>query len=696
MTSPYPHVFSPIAIGPVEVKNRFYFPPHGTPLNSGGGPSDDFAYYYAERAAGGCGLLIQSLPVLPKILGRQCPYYEETIPSFKAVADLVHENGARLFGQLHYWWGGGDQWEPLSPPAPAIGPSAYQRFDHYSVTHEMGIDEIRMLIDAFGRCAHHLAQAGYDGIELHLSHGIIGEHFLSPYWNRRRDEYGGELEGRMRFAVDALRAIRDAVGSELAVGVRFNCDEMLPGGWTQDDAREILARFASAGLIDFADLDIAVEPNQFPLGMPPYFVPRFSNESFVKGVRDALGSLPVLSALGRVTSVADADRAIADGSADLVGAARGLIAEPELVKNALEGREERSRTCIACNWCVLAGQIRAFGCAINPASARERRWGVRTLTPVADASRVVVVGGGPGGLEAARVAAHLGHDVVLLERRETLGGQMSLWARLPGRDALATTPEWYARELRELGVDVRTGVEASAGRVLAESPDAVVVATGSRYAENGESGFMASAIPGWDRDFVYRPEQIIEQGARPSGRVVILDDEGLNTGVGIAEILAAAGAQVEIVTRWLRPAEHLIFTFEFAFVIPRLKQLGVAYRTQTYVSEIGDHELTVFDVFTNEERKVSDVDAVVLVTMRRPKAALARELEGKAAQLFPIGDALAPRGLAEATYEGQRFARMIGVEGAPRTFAEAFVERLPADVYSRPAARMRPTSAVAP
>lgn len=682
----YPHVFSPIRLGPVEIKNRFYFSPHGVPYQTAMGPTDAFAAYYVERARGGCGLTFHATSTMPRRAAgsNASPYLREAIPNYAAVAQAVHDAGAKIFAQIHYSRvGNGWRYEAGSPVAPLFGPSPVQIFDDFHVTHEMSVTTIKKVIEAHRISSAHLAEAGYDGIQVHCAHAMLCEAFLSPYFNHRTDEWGGSLENRMRFLVECLRAAREGAGPGLAVGMRFNVDEMVSGGMDQSDAREVLERLVDMDLLDYVDMDVALEPNQFPFGMPSYFIEGHLYEGFVKGVRGAAGKVPVLSVLARVTSIAEAERAISEGTVDMVGAARGLMTEPELVRQAEEGREDDSRTCIACNICLTNGHG-VYGCAINPQTGRERYWGVGTIAPAPKRSKVVVVGGGPAGMEAALVAAKKGHDVVLFERRARLGGQMTLWSMLPGREVFATTPAWYERQLPKLGVTVRTGVDATAAAVLAERPDAVIVATGARYIGTGESGFMEQKIPGHDRAFVYTPEQIIEDGVRPTGRVLVLDEEGINTAAGVAEILASAGAQVRLVTRWLKPVEHM-GAFEFVFVIPRLRALGVELETMRWVREIGEGEVTTFDVMTNEER-TDPIDAVVLATARRSTTTLGKELEGKVAQLFLAGDAMSPRGLSEAFYEGHRFARYIGEPGAPSSFEEDFFARPDAARDQRPAA----------
>ncbi len=688
----YPNIFSPIRLGPVEIPARFFFAPHGSSLSAGTKPSDDLVSYSVERVKdGGCGLVIVALVAHERGRTRQpSPHPPENIAAFRVLADAIHEAGGKIFGQIFYWWGGYGQWQPLSPPAPSLGPSTrqYGYSDRSVSTHAMSNDEIRAMLAAIRQSACNLREAGFDGIMLHGSHGGLIEQFLSPYFNQRTDEYGGSLENRMRFLVESLQAARKGSGPGMAVGLRFNCDEMLPGGYGTDTAREVVKAICARGLIDYIDLDVGVEPQQFYHGMPTAFSEPQLYRPFVEAVRGAAGVVPVLSVLGRVTSMADAEAAIAAGVCDVVGAARQLIAEPEFVKNARDGREGRSRTCIACNWCTAALGDGAQGCTINPASYRERMWGVHSFALAKNPSKVVIVGGGPGGLEAARVSAHKGHEVVLLEARERLGGALALWADLPGRETSRKAIDWWQREITLWGVDVRCRTEASADMVLAEHPDAVIIATGARYSTGGRSITYDADIPGHDRPCVYRPEDILLDGIRPAGRIVLLDGEGLHASAGIAEMLASRGSKVTYVHSGFSPlSPRLVDSFEARHIVRRMKTAGVRFSSTTWVRGIGENRITLYDVHTEEERTIEGVDAVVLITGRIPQAGLATELEGRVKQLFTIGDALAVRPLASATYEGQKFARYIGEVGAPSTVCESFfrpddpqVMPLPSDV----------------
>ena len=673
----YPHVFSEFALGPVKLKNRFYASPHGMPMSLNGKPTDDYLYYNVARAEGGLGLLMVSLTIPERSTGAQPrPNSREFIPAFRAVTDAVHEAGAKIFAEPFYQWCATSRWQPFSPAVPILAPSVSQFsfLDRRSATRAMSGREIAELLKALKEAIGNLREAGFDGIMLHASHGAIIEQFLSPYYNRRTDRYGGTFENRMQLLIESLDIAREAAGPDMAIGMRLNCDERLKGGYGTADAQRILQTVSQQGLIDFVDLDIAVEPDQFHLGMPPVFVESQPYRGFVEAVRSAAGSVPVLSVLGRLTSVADAEAALASGVCDMVGAARAFIAEPDLVRNAFEGREDLSRRCIACNECMAAMlDGGAQGCAINPASYRERLWGAALLRPATERAKVVVVGGGPAGLEAARVGAARGHDVVLIEARDRLGGAFALWADLPGRSAYHGAIEWWEREVRRLGVEVRLNTSATAAAILAEQPDAVILATGARYSVEGRSSFLDQPIAGYDGPLVYTPEQVLMPDWRVDGRVLVLDGEGLNTGVGIAERLAQRGATVDFLTPGFSPfSPRLVDSQDAPFVIKRLYAAGVKLVPSTYLESIGEGFAVVYDVHSGEKRRIDDVAAIVLVTGRLPLNGLEPELDGRVAQLFVIGDALAPRFFSNASFEGHKFARLIGEGGAPRSIADAY------------------------
>ncbi|CAN7342653.1 NAD(P)-binding protein [Phenylobacterium sp. LjRoot219] len=672
----YPNVFSPFRLGPVELKNRFYSSPHAVPLNWLGAPTPDYVEYVATRARGGCGLIILSMAALHRAKSIwPCPHPDENVPAFRALADAVHAAGGKIFGEPWYFWGQPGQWQPFSPPAPALSPSVSQfsYLDRRATTREMTKDEIRRMVATFAESTANLREAGFDGVMMHVSHGAVLEQFLSPYFNRRTDEYGGSLENRMRIVMETLEAVRAAAGPQMAVGLRLNCDELLEGGYRTSDAYQFLQRIAHSGLIDYVDLDVAIEPDQFWMGMPPVFLEKQVYRPYVEQVREAAGKVPVLCVMGRLTSIAEAEAVLASGVCDLVGAARALIAEPELVNHARDGLEDRSRTCIACNWCLEALLDGAQTCTVNPTAWRERYWGEGSITPAATRAKTIVVGGGPAGLEAARVAALRGHEVELWEARDRLGGALALWASLPGREFFLKSVEWWERELRRLGVTIQLGTTATAAAILEREPDAVILATGALYSREGHSNFRDLPIAGHDRAFVCRPEDVLLGAVRPSGKVVILDGEGINAGVGVAEVLAGRGCTVEFLTPGLSPVSGRVHAAEEGrFIIRRLHAAGVKVSPSTYVRTIGEGELLAYDVVTEEERVIAGVDTLVLATGRMAVNTLEQELEGKVAQLFPIGDAVSARMWATASYEGHLFARFIGEPDAPRSLADVY------------------------
>ena len=360
----------------------------------------------------------------------------------------------------------------------------------------------------------------------------------------------------------------------------------------------------------------------------------------------------------------------------MVGAARALIAEPHLVRNAYEGKEERSRTCIACNWCMAALYEGAQTCTINPSAWRERFWGEDSFSPAPQRCKVVVVGSGPAGLEAARVAAERGHMVTLFEARQRCGGGLALWATLPGREDYAKGIDWWEKELKRLGVDVKLNTSATATSILAEHPDTVILATGARYSESGCSNHKDAPIPGHEQSFVHRPEEILLGDVNPSGKIVVLDGEGIHTAAGVAEVLAGRGAEVELLTPHYSPVSlRVIATQDAAFIMRRLHAAKVKISVNTYIKEIGEGRLVVSDIYSNEERVIEDVDSVVLSTGRVSVNSLEKELDGKVEQLFVVGDAAAARMWATASYEGHKFSRYVGELSAPKSIADVYFRK---------------------
>jgi 2,4-dienoyl-CoA reductase-like NADH-dependent reductase (Old Yellow Enzyme family) len=331
----YPNVFRPISLGPVRLPNRYYFSPHGLPLTVGCGPSNDLVSYCTERVRdGGCGLVILSCTVHDR--GRHyqpCPYPKQSIGAFQVLADAVHAAGGRIFAQLWYNWNAPGHWQPLAPAAPTLAPSGsqYSYGGMSTGTRSVTREDIRFMDQCHRQSTTNLREAGFDGVEIHASHSGIVEQFLSPYFNRRDDEYGGSLENRMRLLVETLQTTRAAAGKQMAVGMRFNCDELVNEGYHTADAYDVLQKICARDLLDFVDLDIAMEPLQLQYGMPTVFVEEHVYRPYVEKVRGAAGDIPVLSVLGRVTRMADAEAAITSGVCDLVGSARDLIAEPGCV-----------------------------------------------------------------------------------------------------------------------------------------------------------------------------------------------------------------------------------------------------------------------------------------------------------------------------------------------------------------------------
>ena len=524
----FPHLFAPLQVGPVKVRNRLYVTAHGPgytvpdPTLPGFSlPAANVQDYYVERARGGVGLIIQGGTVVDPT--SEYPslwqlFNDRAVESWAPIVRAVHEHGTKMFVQLmhgghhadHFGQFGGPMSSSTVPPIE--GTFFGMPYVPLSVpVRKMTQDDIDSVVQAFALCTRNAVMAGYDGVELHASHSYLVEEFLSPFFNKRTDVYGGSLQNRMRFMFECLAAMRAVAEGRLAVGVRLICDERLPGGLTTADMREVVAAVDATRLVDFIDLDLGTYHNyEFLIG--PAQTGEHWQVPAITHVRAGIGRSLVFGCPGLFHDPAKAEELVAGGVMDMVGGTRGFFAEPELARKAEEGHPERIRPCIGLNMCVTGN-----GCVMNAANGLEFQFGVTKLQRTATPKRTLIVGGGPAGLEAARVAALRGHQVTLWERSAQLGGALRLMAAMPGRAKVLEAADWWTRELARLDVDVRVGTTGTAEAVLSEACHVVILATGAQFDRAGVTAFVTSPIPGWDQDFVHTPEEILG-GRRPLRR----------------------------------------------------------------------------------------------------------------------------------------------------------------------------------
>ncbi|HEV8298488.1 MAG TPA: FAD-dependent oxidoreductase [Acidimicrobiales bacterium] len=660
MTDEFPYVFRPLRIGAVTVPNRLFVTAHATQFVE----DDPAGYhrwsvlgdraraYYEDRAKGGFGLqIIGQTQVHPQAgPDRPSSFAAEAVSRYRAIAEACHRHGSVVFVQLNHngrerGSSGPDSWAPLWSASSL--PAA-----HGEMTKAMDADDIAELVAAFARAATLCRDAGMDGVEVHAAHPhMLGEWLTSAY-NRRDDAYGGTLVNRLRIVVEIVEAIRGACGSEFVVGVRTNGAWTMPGGHTPEEGVEIATRLASSVRLDF--VDVSGVPTIGSIGTPfAGIVP------WAEAVKRALPSLPVFG-VGRIVRPEQAEAILARGDLDMVGMTRASIADPELPVKARTGRGAEVRVCIgAGQGCLMRNRDRRpLTCQQNPAVGRESEWGIGTLRAATSARRVVVVGGGPGGLEAAVAAAARGHDVTLLEREGELGGQVRFITRNERREEFARVVEWRAGELERLGARVVLGVEATADAVVAEGPDDVVVATGSRPRRDGWYPVTPHrrALPGFDLPHVVTTWAALTGACDAAAHVVIIDAHGYHHSSDVVEYLAARGVRTTVVTATPVLAAG-VDDNDRPDLMRAIRDCPVELVTNTIVDAIGSDHVLAHDTHRGRERRIEDVDRVVLSVGQDPVDDLYRALEGRVDRLLRVGDCVAPRGVEHAVYEGHRAGR---------------------------------------
>jgi len=516
-------------------------------------------------------------------------------------------------------------------------------------------EDIEEVARYFAKSAIYVREGGFDGIELQFGHSSLARQFLSPLTNYRTDEFGGSLENRMRAPLKFISAVRKAVGNDFTIGIRMCADEMIPGGLDLAQVQEICGKFEETGLIDFMDLSIATFYNLYlvegsmhtPLG---YTIP------LAAGVRAKVKSLPVFCT-GRINDPVMAEKVLAAGQADMIGMCRALICDPYLPKKAFEGRMEDIRYCIACNQGCIGriGMNKLLGCVQNPAVGREKEGGEGTLKPAAVKKKVTIVGGGPGGMWAAKMAGRRGHSVTLYDRNENLGGQILTAMKGTGRDEFGVIIRNEKEQVAKAGAKVKLGVEATAEQVLAEKPDVVIVATGSVPKEH--------PVGGADGPAIFNVPQVLNGEAELGQKVCLIDYDGHQRAAATAEFLANQGKTVHMITSSLFIGAELGPTQDLYLTRQRLLQKGVTFTPDIAVIEVGGEAgaktVKGFNVYSNIWDEWGPYDSLVLAMGQRVEESLYMSLKGKVSELYRIGDAVAPRKVDMAIWEGHRIGREI-------------------------------------
>ena len=638
----FENLLSPGKIGSLKLKNRFIMPAmgssHGTEDGSVG---DELIAYYAERAKGGFGLIITEFTAISPegkaMPGQLLNYSDECVPGFKRLTDSIHQESGRIFMQLQH--SGRQTMSMLSGMQP-VAPSPVPCPVNKELPRELTVAEIRDLVEKFGDAAIRAKQAGFDGVEIHGAHGYLVAQFMSSYSNKRTDEYGGDITGRAKFAVELIQNIKRKCGKDFPLIFRISGDERVESGRKLGDTVILCKMLEKAGA-DAIHVSTGVYASM-PYMVPPQNVPQGFNVDAAHAVKKAV-TVPVI-AVGRIIDPVMAEDALAEGKADFISLGRASLADPEFPNKVKEGRTDEISPCVGClTRCNGAPGIdpndRGVSCMINPFCGHEL---TMRITNAEKPKKIVIVGGGMGGLEAAWVSAARGHQVTLFEKDNKPGGLVIPGSVPPYKQELTRAIRFYVTMCKKYGVDMRLGVEASAQDVLSLNPDEVILATGSRP--------IAPNIPNEGIPVVQAVDVL--NGRAMAGNRVLIVGGGL-VGLETAEYLLTQDRQATVVEMLEKAGEGLNPSIQY-FVFRALKEGNVDILTGTKVLRFTRDGAVCESA--HGEVALKGYDMAILAIGSKSNNPLKAELEGKVNSLHVIGDAEKPRRIVDAVEESARLA----------------------------------------
>ncbi len=654
----FKHIFNPVKLGHKTLKNRIVFGAHTTNMSVNGLPAEQHIAYYRERALGGAAMIVvEPMPVHAAAVltrGNFIHSSDEVIPHFRKLTDAVKAEGAVVIQQLYHVGAHGDgdnSWHPNW--SPSGGPS-YHDSDG---SHEMNEAEIEETIDGFVQAARRCKEAGFDGVEVWAAYNGMLDQFWAPFSNKRTDKWGGSLENRTRMSRAVLSRIRAVCGKDFIVGLSVNDEPDVEAMLSRESTAEIVALHDQQKLMDYVTVGTGGYIDFYKL-MPTFFYPENLGADLAVKLKSVVKHA-LVTAESHIRTSHNAETVVGSGDADLASIVRGMIADPHLVAKAAEGRAEDIRGCLSCNQMCWGRRHRDYwiSCVVNPSAGREWEWGGDRFEPSANPTSVLVVGGGPAGLEAARVAAERGHKVILAEAGSALGGQFRLAGLTPRRGQIADLIDWYERQLAKLGVEVRLNSYLDADDVVKIGGQNIVIATGSQSFGTGFQKALPSesALPGNDPEKVHSVEEVLSRSVRPGKRVVVLDEGGNWKGGGTAWWLAEQGHDVTLVTPDALVGKELQRSATDFPLRKALAQLGVRFCLEAVINEWREDGCVVSDLLTGASTMI-EADALVMATVNQAEIELYNLLSGSGVNAYLIGDAAGPRNAAFAIQEGRKIA----------------------------------------